>query len=142
MLDGTGISWQPSEDAADQARRVLAGIGQPEAAALLGSPVSSDTAVTLRALAASRLQALSRFDPAQHLQGYRAKTFILHDRDDVYVPYVESEKLRRALPGQQIGAFLLSNLFQHANVKADINWDLTKEVAALYVFATAVLAYF
>lgn len=43
----------------------------------------------------ARLRALS---PSAHLENLRARLFILHDRGDSYIPYVESRRLVAALP--------------------------------------------
>lgn len=139
QLDGRTVPWVPHEWALEQARDVLTGIGQPEAARLIdAAPARTDG--TLQTLIAARLPSLDRFNPARHLEAYRARTFILHDRNDGFVPYVESERLRRALPGRQIGGFLLSDLFQHANVKAEFGLETLREMAALYRFAAAVMS--
>lgn len=139
--NGSEVAWEPGDDALDQARKVLAGVGQPEAAAILAAPADSETLTRLRSLAAVRLPALSRFNPAAHVHAFRATTFILHDQGDQYVPYGESLKLRRALPQQQVGAFLLSNLFQHARVREGLTGETIRDVVALYGFATAALGH-
>lgn len=136
------VPWTPSDDALHLTRQVLEGLGHPEAAALLTSTPPSNTAERLRLLAAGPLQQLARFDPSRHLGGYRARTFILHDQGDPYVPFIESEKLKAALPEHQLGAFLLSDLFQHSVVKGGFGIETLKGIAELYAFATAALGHF
>jgi acetyl esterase/lipase len=131
--------WEPSPWAIEQAELTLRGMGLPQVARLVASP-SPSGAAELERLAGVELPPLRKFDPSATLGGYRAPTFILHDRSDGFVPYVESEKLRRALPREQVGAFLLSDLFQHAVAKPDFSWGTVKEIAALYGFSAAVFA--
>ncbi len=134
--------WSPSDDALHRTRQVLEGLGYPEVAALLTSTPPVDAAERLRPLAAGPLQQLARFDPSRHLGTLRAKTFILHDQSDPYVPFVESEKLRDALPAHEVGAFLLTDLFQHTAVEGGFSGDTIRGIARLYAFATATLGYF
>jgi pimeloyl-ACP methyl ester carboxylesterase len=136
------LPWSPSDDAVHLTRQVLEGLGYPQAGALLNGAPPDDAAERLRQLSAGPLQQLARFDPSRNLGSLQARTFILHDRNDPYVPPVESQKLMYALPADQVGAFLLSDLFQHSVARADFGRDTLQEVARLYGFTTAALQYF
>ena len=43
------------------------------------------------------------------------------------------------MPDDQVGGFLLSNLFQHAQIREGLNAETLGEVVGLYRFAAAAL---
>ena len=65
------------------------------------------------------LEALQALSLKGRLQGLRAETFILHDRTDRYIPYVESRRLRDALEGQVKLHFTEVSIFQHIEPTAN-----------------------
>jgi len=67
--------------------------------------------------------------------------FVLHDRGDRFVPYVESLGLRDALPPEQVEGFLLSDAFQHAQFKSGLSGEALSDLGALYGFVTNALGY-
>ncbi len=64
------------------------------------------------------LESLRSLSLAGHLEGLRAETFILHDRADRYIPYVESRRLRDALEGQVHLHYTEVNIFEHVEPTA------------------------
>jgi hypothetical protein len=70
-------------------------------------------------LPAAAQEWLSSLSLAGHLGGLRAETFILHDRSDRYIPYVESRRLRDALEGQVKLHYTELSIFQHVEPTAN-----------------------
>ncbi|MGD0765564.1 MAG: hypothetical protein ABR978_04590 [Dehalococcoidia bacterium] len=142
-------SWQPSshtvevmfkqiinrlDDAGD--RYVLTNIfidGQPEepgdvagltpegraAYDLLTNRDPAQVQTLLDRLPPKPLQALQDLSLKGRLQGLKAETFVLHDRTDHYIPYVESRRLRDALEGQVKLHFTEVNIFDHVEPTAN-----------------------
>ena len=76
---------------------------------------------------------LNRYSPKEYVENFKAKIFILHDKSDTLVPYVESVKLNQALPKSQIGGYLLIDLFEHVQPNRPINiGELVKLYGFLY----------
>jgi pimeloyl-ACP methyl ester carboxylesterase len=71
------------------------------------------------ALPAAAREWLRSLSLAGRLGGLRAETFILHDRSDRYIPYVESRRLRDALEGQVKLHYTEVNIFEHVEPTAN-----------------------
>lgn len=136
LENGQDTSWDPSEDALRQANAVLAGLRGPPIPEV---PISREAAAAGLRASPRVVEGLERVSPSTHIRGLRARVFVLHDHGDPYVPYVESERLAQALPERQLGGVLFSNLFQHARVRGNLNWETAVEILRLYGFAHAAL---
>lgn len=64
-------------------------------------------------------EALQALSLKGNLQGLKAETFVLHDRTDRYIPYVESRRLRDALEGQVKLHFTEVSIFEHVEPTAN-----------------------
>jgi fermentation-respiration switch protein FrsA (DUF1100 family) len=67
---------------------------------LLNGPPSADLEQVLAHLPAANLQRLRQISPALAVDRLRTPLFVMHDRDDRFIPYTESRRLvGRAPPG-------------------------------------------
>ena len=139
VLDGQVVPWQPHEEAIGHARLVLESMGAEETIRVLDASSRDEASAVLSAAPASERAELRGLDPAAHLHQLLAPIFILHARNDPFVPYVESIKLRDALPASQVEAFLLTDLFEHAQFERGLSWQTLRELRELYGFVYAVL---
>jgi hypothetical protein len=139
MLDGQPSTWRPHEDAVGQARLVLEAKGAEHVLRIFDAATRQEAESLLRSAPAAELADLRRLSPSEHLDAVAARLFILHDRGDPFVPYVESLKLRRALPDARVQAFLLTDLFEHAQFKGGLSWGALRGVLDLYGFVYATL---
>jgi dipeptidyl aminopeptidase/acylaminoacyl peptidase len=140
-FDGQSTPWEPSEDALTQARAVLEASQMRSMLDAVQAPAPEAARARLRSVASTELQDLRRLSPADHLATLGAKVYILHDQGDQYVPFVESIKLRRALPDHRVGSFALTQLFQHAQVRPGMSWQTLQDVVKLYGFAYDTVGY-
>ena len=85
---------------------------------------------------------MRRISPSVNTAGLRAHVFILHDRGDPLVPYVESEKAYAQLAQRVNTTYLVTNLFDHVQPRKDVSLDTAGEVVRLYGFVDEVLDYF
>ncbi len=77
-----------------------------------------------------------RLSPSAALDWLQAKVFIMHDRNDSYVPYVESERLMEALTAAEYPRkyYTQFDIFQHMHPdRALPPFDFAREVGKLYV---------
>lgn len=91
-----------------------------------------------QAMASSRLQ---NYNPAPNLDKLEAKVFILHDKNDSYVHYFESEKLNKKLEGKVEKEFLIVDLFEHVQPRKLLTFETFGELTKLYGFLYKVLGY-
>ena len=112
-FEGHEIPWSPTSDALSQVKAILIRERAWSLRRIFQARTSSQVNRLIAAANKKEVVALRRFSPSDHLDGFRARIFILHDKSDKYVPYVESEKLYRALPGSIQKTILLSDLFKH-----------------------------
>lgn len=129
VFDGQTISWEPHQDGINHANGILEKEG-----------------TTLQAVAEEKItdeqrRKLLLLSPDQNLKDYKTPIFILHEKADNYVPFVESIRLKRALTGQVPTTFHLANLFDHIQPKKSISSEVIKEFAGLFVFLHKLFMY-
>lgn len=115
-LHGHEVRWQPSTGslgAVQQTRQILKDKGAKSLLRIFHAHTVAGAENVLRQTRRRTIMRMQRYNPAAHIRSYLAPTFILDDTGDMFVPYVESEKLVQALPRSQVRSFLLSNAFQH-----------------------------
>lgn len=115
-LDGQ-IEWKPHQDAINHAKTLLAAKGITTISADLRDSKDADR--------------LKKYSPKEFVSDFKAKIFILHDKSDTYVPYTESIKLYNTMPKDQIGAYHISDLFEHVQPNKPIKGE---ELVKLYGF--------
>jgi hypothetical protein len=140
-LDDRIEPWQPEEEAVGHTRALLEAEGLEGVRQIFDAGTREEAQAWLDAAPQTELAKLRRLSPAAHAQHLGTRVFILHDSADRFVPYVGSVKLRRALPAEQVGAFELTGLFEHAQPKGGLSWDALGEVARVYGFVYEVLSY-
>lgn len=145
ILDSQEILWSPADGATGYIKEILE---REDAKNLLGLFQDSNltTSYTMAQnligkVPESELLILEKLNPSQNVGGFRARIFILHDKKDSYVPYAESIKLSRALPGDLPQTFLLSNLFEHVQPQKGLSPKIVGELSRLYRFLYQILSY-
>ena len=79
------------------------------------------------------VEKLERLSPDRALDQLQAELFIIHDRGDKFVPYVESRRLRDALAGREQVRFTEVSLFEHVEPRLGRGGDvLVLDGARLY----------
>ncbi|MBI2039579.1 hypothetical protein HYT18_00725 [Candidatus Microgenomates bacterium] len=132
--DGKRIEWKVADDARNHTKTLLEVKHATQASQIFEIDDENKIKDIFSNLPSIEKEALQRYNPQKHLPDFKGKLFILHDMSDNYVPYVESVKLSQALPKQQIGAFILTNLFEHVQPKRPLSWQNIKELFKLYGF--------
>lgn len=130
VLDGQNIAWNPAESGVNHAKGILEKEG-----------LKLEQFKKVEEIPESQKNALLRFSPDQRIENYKAPIFIMHEKADNYVPYVESIKLKQALAGQVPTTFHLANLFEHVQPKKGFSPDVIKEFAGLFIFLHKLFLY-
>ncbi len=78
---------------------------------------------------------MERLSPKKSMGDLKAKVFILHDRNDSYIPFVESRRFFEALPEgvRKNSLYTESQIFQHMHpTRSAGHLTFIKEIAKLY----------
>lgn len=79
------------------------------------------------------LETLERLSPSSGVQRLKTKLFVIHSRDDFYVPYTESRRFVQGLAGRTEVHYTELSLFRHVDVTLPVNiLTLLRDVAALF----------
>lgn len=137
-VNGSQVEWRVADDARNHAKGLLLTEGIEEMVNVFeySDPMIIDEVI--ENAPKEEREKLNRFNPREVISQFRTRTFILHDKSDVYVPYLESVKLYQALPKSQVGAFVITDLFDHVQPNRPINLG---ELARLYGFLYKVFLY-
>lgn len=128
-VNNNKIPWEANSGAIDHARNIL------ETEGLMLEDFSD------LKLEKSTKETLLRFSPDQNIDNFKARIFILHDKSDTSVPYVESLKLKQSLERKVSTTFHLANLFEHIKPKKEVSVNLIKEFLGFFVFLYQVFLY-
>jgi len=131
ILDKKTIKWEPHESAIDQTQEILEKEGL-----ILRQFNEKDT------FDADLTESLLRFSPHENLRNLKAKIFILHEKNDTFVPYTESIKLKQALEKKKVSiVYHQANLFEHVQPKKIASYETAKEILGLFGFLHKVFIY-
>ena len=137
-VNGAKVSWTADEDATNHAKSLLEAKKARQVLKIFEATSSAGAEQILKDAPEDEVNGLKRFSPKEKKDQFKAEIFILHEKSDALVPYVESVKLNQALPENINKTFLLVNLFEHVQPKRPINiGELVKLYGFLYkVFAS------
>jgi acetyl esterase/lipase len=143
LVDGTAQPWQPAELTRwvftrqlilplpdEQDREILSrafldqqpeepeGFGPLSAAGrtvahLLRHPAPDQASALIEALPPEIQLRLDGISPSRGLQRTRARIYLMHDRSDSYIPFVESRKIAAQAPAGAVRAHTEFDLFAH-----------------------------
>ena len=138
VIKEKSIPWEPSEGATSHAKDIL--VAKNATSLLRIFEDTQNVQTILKSAPQEELNQLQKLNPADQIKNFRTQTFILHDKSDTYVPYVESTKLNNNLKTSK--TFLLVNLFEHVQPKKTFDPSMLPEFFKLYRFITKALDYF
>ncbi len=133
IVDSRRVPWAPHDWAVELAEQAL----QQEGLSLADFRQAAGTTQLLPAEA----ERLRRASPDAHVYRLRATVFILHDTSDAAVPWVESQKLKQALDPRLLGAYHISNLFEHVQPRRQVDPTIAVELLLLSTFLYRVLEF-
>ncbi len=137
----TTIDWQSAEGAVSHTREVLTAKNAEGILKALASETSEEFRTLFKSVKKEEITGLEKISPSESINNFKARIFILHDKSDVYVPYLESAKLNEALPNEVNKTYLLVNLFQHVQPKKGFSFGIIGEFVKLYGFLYEAISY-
>jgi len=137
---GAVVPWEPHETTVEVVRATLTAIALPERVGSLMSAASIEEAeAALGALDERDIAALEAISPRYHVDGLRTPLFLVHDREDPFVPWTESEALAEQITP---AVYHRIDLFEHVEpdpgsvtVLARDGWRFVRLFAAVFEIA-------
>jgi hypothetical protein len=84
---------------------------------------------------------LKQVSPSTHSDTLKARIFILHDKGDDFVPYLQPAQLNQALPERVDRSYLITDLFEHVQPGQHISLSTVRDVVQLYGFLYGIIGY-
>jgi hypothetical protein len=140
-LDGEVMPWDASDAAINHTIEILQEKDADTLLTVFNAPTREEAERRLRSVPIEERHGLSGMDPSGNMPRFQARIFILHDKADRYVPYVQSIKLRDAVPPDVEAAFLLIELFEHVQPGGGMSWETARNAAMLYGFVVEAIGY-
>jgi len=125
LLEGEDLREQEKQKLSDKAKLFLKFFE-------LKSP--QDFEKFMKEIDKESLHDLKRLSPDEKISNFKARMFILHDRADTSVPYVESRKLNQALGDRVETTYHESALFAHVRPEKGLSLQTLKEFIGLFFF--------
>jgi dienelactone hydrolase len=139
ILGGVQRSWTPEQRTLDVVRNALddAGVSPSDRDELVDGATRERAAQILTSLPSVAVQRLARVSPIGYLRGVKAHVYLMHDQDDPFVPFTQSESL--AATGL-ITRYTEFAIFSHVIPDRPVPWQtFVPEVWRLFWHVHAVL---
>lgn len=99
---------------------------------LLTATTGSEVSSLMTQLPPAVTEALATVSPRRTIDQLRAFTFVMHDRNDPYIPFVQSRDLVRALPPEQV-LYTEFSLFEHVEPNRNLDpIEFVTEIGKLF----------
>lgn len=132
--NGQKISWHPDQSATNHVKEILT-FNNSQLLSLFNDPKSQKTAQEiLKSLPQNEIEKFKMISPKEKIGEYKTPTFILHERNDTFVPYTQSLALKTALPKNLQKSYLIINLFEHVQPQKGFSPKILGEIFKLYLF--------
>jgi hypothetical protein len=141
-VDGQIMAWSPEQRTVEVVRQALldAGADPLEVDELLAGVARDEARARIAALPQPVQDRLAQISPAAHLADVRAHLYLLHDRDDTFIPFTETRALVRAAPPGVVRRSTEFSIFAHVIPDRPVPWQtFLPDVWALYWDVHAVL---
>jgi dienelactone hydrolase len=136
-VDGQVVAWSPEERTVEVVRQALLDAG---ADADFDDLSRDEAQAWLAALPSEVQQHLAEISPSAHLSDVRAHLYLLHDRDDSFIPFTESRALAQAAPPGVVQRYTEFSIFAHVIPDRPVPWQtFLPDVWALFWDIHAVL---
>jgi hypothetical protein len=139
------IAWHPSPEAVRHVQEILRarhaqGIAQAFAAATKVRTLGQARAL-LRSVPDREMVWLRQVSPSNHSGTFEARIFILHDKGDDFVPYLQAVQLNQSLPQRVERTYFITDLFEHVQPGQHISLSTVRDFVQLYGFLYEIIRY-
>ena len=142
QVDGAVLAWQPEGRTLEVVANSLAdaGIDDRDRQELLGGTTRERASDIIASFSRGVHERLARVSPAAHLTEIHAHVYLMHDRDDTFIPFTETRSLvAQAPPGLVLRSTEFS-IFAHVIPDRPVPWQtFVPDVWRLFWHVHAVL---
>jgi poly(3-hydroxybutyrate) depolymerase len=142
QVDGMLVEWRPEARTLEVLANSLAaaGVQDVERQELLGGTGRERAAHIIAGFSRDVHDRLARVSPAVHLSEIRAHVYLMHDRDDTFIPFTESRSLVARAPAGLIARYTEFSIFAHVIPDRPVPWQtFVPDVWRLFWHVHAVL---
>ncbi len=124
-LNGQVLSWQPESRTLEVVGNALddAGAGASDRAELLGGTTRQRAAEIVDGFDGDVRGRLERVSPSAYLNQLRARLYLMHDRDDGFIPFTESRDLVQQSPPGVVVRYTEFSIFAHVIPDRPVPWQ-------------------
>jgi hypothetical protein len=124
-VDGDVRAWQPEARTLEVVANALmdAGAGEVDRQELVGGTTRERATQITRDFAADVRERLVRVSPSVYLTQIRAHVYVMHDRDDTFVPFTESRDLVAQAPPGLVVRYTEFSIFAHVIPERPVAWQ-------------------
>jgi dienelactone hydrolase len=141
-VDGEVRAWQPEARTLEVVANALsdAGVGEVERQELLGGTTRERATQITHGFAAEVHERLARVSPSAYLTQIHAHVYLMHDRDDTFIPFTESRDLVARAPPGAVVRYTEFSIFAHVIPDRPVPWQtFVPDVWRLFWHVHAVL---
>ena len=142
QVDGTVLAWRPEARTLEVVANSLvdAGVEEAERQELLGGTTRERAAQIIASFSREVGERLARVSPAAHLTEIHAHVYLMHDRDDTFIPFTETRSLVAEAPAGLVVRYTEFSIFAHVIPDRPVPWQtFVPDVWRLFWHVHAVL---
>jgi hypothetical protein len=125
QLDSTVTAWQPEPRTLEVVANALmdAGVEPAQRDELLAGSSRDRATQLVDGFSRDVRERLARVSPASHLGDIRAHVYLMHDRDDTFIPFTESRDLLARAPAGLVVRYTEFSIFAHVIPDRPVPWQ-------------------
>ena len=141
-LDSTVMAWQPEPRTLEVVANSLtdAGVAPQQREELVGGTTRDRATQIVDGFSRDVRDRLARVSPVPRLRDIRAHVYLMHDRDDTFIPFTESRDLVAQAPAGLVVRYTEFSIFAHVIPDRPVPWQtFVPDVWRLFWHVHAVL---
>lgn len=125
VLDGASVPWQPEARTLEVVTNALidAGVEPADRAELIAGTSRERANQIVAGFTQAVLDRLVRVSPSAYLDQIRAHIYLMHDREDTFVPFTESRDLAQRPPNGVVVRYTEFSIFAHVIPDRPVPWQ-------------------
>jgi hypothetical protein len=124
-VNGQIQTWHPEQRTLDVVANALAdaGVSDQDRAELLAGTTRERAVEITRSFSPEVAARLAQISPSSNLANVRAHLYLMHDRDDPFIPFTESRALVQQAPQGTVLRSTEFSIFEHVIPDRDVPWQ-------------------
>ncbi len=125
LVDGAERDWQPEQRTLEVVSNALvdAGVSDTDRLELLSGVTRERATEIVRAFSPESQRRLAAVSPSSVLAQLKAHLYLMHDRDDPFIPFTQSRALVAAAPPGVVVRYTEFSIFEHVIPDKPVAWQ-------------------